>query len=138
MTPSSATPIYKQVVDQIRAAVARGDLGPGDALPSVRGLAEELVVNFNTVAKAYGELVRSGDIVSEAGRGVFVAPRPPQVSELERRRRLQTAVEQLVAEAVHVGADREDVHGAIDTHCDRAGVLPRARATKRSEGRSRG
>lgn len=124
-TPGSAVPIYRQLVEQIRLHVSRGDLAPGDALPSVRAVAEDLVVNANTVAKAYGELVRSGDIVSEPGRGVFVAERRPQVTAAERRRRLKTAVERLLAEAISVGATREELEAALDAGCKQAGLLAR-------------
>jgi GntR family transcriptional regulator len=58
ITTGSGTPIYRQIVEQVRLAVATGALGPGEALPSVRSLAERLLINFNTVAKAYAELVR--------------------------------------------------------------------------------
>ena len=67
----SATPIYKQITDQVRLAVATGKLAVGDQLSSVRALAEELVVNPNTVARAYTDLAREGLIESRAGRGVF-------------------------------------------------------------------
>jgi GntR family transcriptional regulator len=70
----SATPIYKQITDQVRLAVATGKLAIGDQLPSVRALAEELVINPNTVARAYTDLAREGMIESRPGRGVFVTP----------------------------------------------------------------
>ncbi len=122
-TPGSAVPIYRQIVEQIRAAIARGELASGDALPSVRAVAEDLVVNANTVAKAYGELVRAGDVVSEPGRGVFVAERKPQLNASERRRKLRAAVERVVAEAVSVGASRAELDAAIDAHCEHTGLL---------------
>lgn len=125
---SSATPLYRQVVDQVRAAVARGELQAGDPLPSVRALAEELRINMNTVAKAYTELVRHGDVVSEPGRGVFASAAPPTTSAAERRRRLAVAIERLIAEAVHLGVGRDELVDAIVTYCDRAGLLgPSAR-----------
>lgn len=124
-TPGSAVPIYRQIVDQVRAHISRGDLSPGEALPSVRAVAEDLVVNANTVAKAYGELVRSGEVVSEPGRGVFVAERRPQVSASERRRRLKVAVERLLAEAMSVGARREEIDAALDAGCKEAGLYAR-------------
>ena len=123
-TPGSPLPIYRQLVDQVRAAISSGKLSPGDALPSVRSVAEDLVVNANTVAKAYGELVRAGDVVSEPGRGVFVALRRPEVGPLERKRKLLAAVERVVAEAIAVGATRAELVAAVDDSCARAGVLP--------------
>jgi len=124
-TPGSPLPIYRQIVDQIRAAISRGELAKGDALPSVRVVAEELLVNANTVAKAYGELVRTGDVSSEPGRGVFVARARPHFAGPERRRRLRVAVERLIAEAISVGATREELESAIDEHCKRERVLTR-------------
>lgn len=136
---SSATPLYKQVVDQVRAAIARGDLEVGAPLPSVRALAEELRINMNTVAKAYTELAHHGDVVSEPGRGVFAAARAPSLTLAERRRRLAEAVERIVAEAVHLGVDRDDLVAAIVSHCERTGLLvdskPAARAPHAKERR---
>ncbi len=122
-TPGSPLPIYRQIVDQVRAAISRAELAPGDPLPSVRGVAEDLVVNANTVAKAYGELVRAGDVVSEPGRGVFVAHHRPHIGSVERRRRLRAAVERLLAEAISVGASRVELDDTIDECCTRARVL---------------
>ncbi len=68
----SNTPIYKQITDQVRLAVASGKLAVDDPLPSIRALAERLVINPNTVARAYTDLAREGLIESRSGRGVFV------------------------------------------------------------------
>ena len=78
ISAGGTSPIFKQVVDQVRLGVATGKLAAGDQLPSVRMLAERLVVNPNTVARAYAELARDGIIDSQPGRGVFVA-RPRQI-----------------------------------------------------------
>src|SRR5215471_13064073 len=96
----AGTPIYRQIVDQVRLAVATGALEPGDPMPSVRALAERLLVNANTVAKAYGELVRDGVLESQQGLGVFVAEKRQVYSKAERRRRLRQAVDSFVHEAV--------------------------------------
>src|SRR5262249_58910181 len=94
VTPGSGTPIYRQIVDQVRLGLATGALAPGDAMPSVRSLADRLVVNPNTVARAYADLVRDGVLDSHQGRGVFVANTKRQVySRAERLRRLQQALE---------------------------------------------
>ncbi|MCW3059644.1 MAG: GntR family transcriptional regulator [Capsulimonas sp.] len=87
----SSTPIYWQIVDQIGKAVESGAAQPGDQLPSVRALAERLVVNPNTVARAYNDLVRDGVLESQRGKGVFVAERRQVFSDAERRRRLEQA-----------------------------------------------
>ena len=72
---SSHVPIYLQIADAVRAAVAAGVYRPGEALPSLRALALEIQVNPNTVQRAYDELERDGLIYSQRGRGLFVAER---------------------------------------------------------------
>ena len=106
--PSSGTPIYRQLVDQVRQAVASGVLRAGDKLPSVRDLAVELAVNPNTVAKAYQELEREGVVETPRGRGSFIADRDHTVSEGERLRQFTEAAEKLVADAyrLRIGSDR--------------------------------
>jgi len=98
----SAAPIYRQVADQVRMAVASGRLSVGEALPSVRALAEDLVINPNTVAKAYGDLMREGLIESRAGRGVFIAQKRKVFSREEGWRRLTPLLEALIGEAMTV------------------------------------
>ncbi len=71
--PSLGTPIYLQLMEQVKHAIATGALRPGDQLPGIRPLAEELVVNPNTVAKAYRELEHEGVIELRHGAGAFVA-----------------------------------------------------------------
>lgn len=107
--PSSGTPIYRQIVDQVRQAVASGVLRPGDKLPSVRELAVELAVNPNTIAKAYQELEREGAIETPRGKGSFVADQPPQRSEAERLREFGETVDRLVAEAYRLQIPAEQV-----------------------------
>lgn len=107
--PSSGTPIYRQIVDQVRQAVAGGILRPGDRLPSVRDLAIELAVNPNTIAKAYQELERAGVIETPRGRGSFVAAATPDLPRTERLQRLAPAVERLIADAYHLGVTNEEL-----------------------------
>jgi len=71
--PSLGVPIYLQLVEQVKHAIETGALRPGDQLPSIRPLAEELVINANTVAKAYRELEREGVVELKHGAGAFVA-----------------------------------------------------------------
>lgn len=108
--PSSGTLIYRQIIDQVKQAVAGGILRAGDRLPAVRDLAVELAVNPNTVAKAYQELARLGVIEMSRGRGAFVADGPRELpSAKERLDKLLPAVDRLVAEAYHLGVSDEDV-----------------------------
>lgn len=100
--PGSGAAIYRQIADQVRRAVASGDLSVGDPLPSVRALAKELVVNPNTVAKAYAELNADGVLETQPGRGVFVAQRRSVYSEAERLRRLDEALETAINESIRL------------------------------------
>lgn len=107
--PSSGTPIYRQIYDQVRQAIAGGTLLPGDRLPSVRDLAIELAVNPNTVAKAYQELERAGVIETPRGRGTFVAETTTDLTRAERLQRLAPVVERLIADAYHLGVPDAEV-----------------------------
>lgn len=105
----SSVPIYRQITDQVRLAIASGQLAPGDPLPSVRAVAERLVVNPNTVARAYADLARDGRVVTQPGRGLTVAPRRQILSEEERRRRLEAALDEFVREVVLLDFGREEI-----------------------------
>ena len=70
--PALGVPIYLQLMEQVKHAIETGALRPGDQLPGIRPLAEELVINPNTVAKAYRDLERQGLVVARQGRGTFV------------------------------------------------------------------
>ena len=94
------TPIYRQIIDQIRRALIAGIRVSGDSLPSVRALAEQLVVNPNTVARAYGELVRDGLLDARPGKGFFVSDIRQVYSKAERVRRLDEALEDFVGETL--------------------------------------
>lgn len=114
VTPGSPTPIYRQIVDQIRHGLAAGSRQPGDQLPSIRALAEQLVINPNTVAKAYGELVRDGLIESRQGRGYFVADRRQVYSDAERNRRLQEAMQSFLGEALVLNFSPKEIRSRIE------------------------
>jgi GntR family transcriptional regulator len=93
-------PITRQIVDGIKRQVAAGELHPGDALPSVRGLAQQLSINPNTVAKAYADLTTEGWLLSRAGLGLFVAEQRQRLSDGERERRLDEAVDRFVGDVI--------------------------------------
>ncbi len=111
VTPGSEQPIYAQIVAQVEGAVARGELRPGDRLPPVRRLAEDLVVNPNTVAKAYRQMEVSGLIVTGRGAGSAVAD--PALREVKARdlgllkERLDTVIGRALALGMDVGAVRQ-------------------------------
>ncbi len=106
---TSRTPIYRQLIEQVRHAVAQGRIRPGDRLPSVRQLSRELVVNPNTVARAYTELEREGTLLTQRGRGVFVAELRSDLTKKARRKQLGEKLDLLLVEAVHLGFTSEEV-----------------------------
>src|SRR6516165_1722487 len=110
----TGTPIYRQIIDQVRLAVATGSLLPGEAMPSVRSLAERLLVNANTVVKAYAELVRDGVLESRQGMGFFVARKRQVYSKAERLRRLRQALDAFIREAVFLDFTDDEVRKAVD------------------------
>jgi GntR family transcriptional regulator len=107
--PRSAVPIYQQVVDGIKAAVAKGLLRPGDRLPSVRELAMEMTLTHNTVAKAYQELEREHVIEVVRGRGTFVAMQPTVPNREERIAAMREQMRRLLVEAHHLQLRDEEV-----------------------------
>jgi GntR family transcriptional regulator len=122
ISSGTQTPIYRQVIDQVRLAVASGTLQAGDQLPSVRGLAERLLVNPNTIARAYGELVRDGVLESRHGQGVFVAERRRVFSDEERERRLTQAIDVLVSEAVSLDYSAAEIRAAVSERLKDSGL----------------
>ena len=116
--PSSRLPIYRQLGNQIREAVARGRLRAGDQLPSVRDLSRMLVVNPNTVARVYTELEREGVLHTRQGLGVFVAEPRADLTKRARKEKLQELLDRFLTEAVYLGFSAEEVVAAV---AERAG-----------------
>ncbi len=106
---ASRLPIYQQLVQQVREAIARGDLKAQEQLPSVRRLSRDLVVNPNTIARAYTELEREGLLTNRPGRGVFVAEPKDELTAGARRRRLLESLDRFLTEAVHLGFSEDEV-----------------------------
>lgn len=129
--PSSGTPIYRQIVDQVKQAVAGGVLQPGQRLPATRDLAVELAVNPNTVVKAYQVLELEGVIELPRGRGAFVA-NVPQHDPHERAALLLPAVERLAAEAFRLGCGRDEVLDLVERAMDGANKR-RAQAERKND-----
>ena len=107
-----STPIYKQIADQVRLAVASGKLKVGDQLPSIRALAEDLVVNPNTVARVYADLARDGLVESRAGRGVFVTRKRNVFTREEGWRRLEPLMDAMIAEAMAMDFNPKELREA--------------------------
>ncbi|MGA3265695.1 MAG: GntR family transcriptional regulator [Verrucomicrobiota bacterium] len=114
ISTGSKIPIYKQIADQVRLAVVTAKLAVGDQLPSVRALAEELVVNPNTVAHAYADLTRDGMIESRAGRGVFIARKRKVFTSEESWRRLEPLIDAAIGEALALDFTHEELQAAFE------------------------
>ncbi|MBV9104187.1 MAG: GntR family transcriptional regulator [Candidatus Eremiobacteraeota bacterium] len=117
--PRSGVPLYLQLIEQVKRAVALGTLIPGEQLPTVKALALDLTINPNTVARVYRELERDGVIETSPGRGSFVRPN----GEPGARRTADDVAERSFAEAVRearaLGLQRPDVEALIGRLLDR-------------------
>lgn len=100
-------PVYLQLVDQVRYAAASGALRPGETLPSIRPLAEELRVNRNTIAKAYAELESQGIIETIPGKGCFLKDGNSPFTKKVRDQLLVKEVDEAVVTAHHLQVDRD-------------------------------
>src|SRR5216684_5522796 len=114
----SGMPIYLQLADQIKAAAASGALRPGEALPSIRPLAEELRVNRNTVAKAYTELESLGVIKTLPGRGCFLNENLSALRKEVRRKLLIEEIDQAIVQAHHLQVPRPEFLELIHERMD--------------------
>ena len=110
----SGTPLYFQIVDQVKYLIATGGLQPGERLPSIRQLAVDLGVNFNTVAHAYKELGREGVISTQLGLGSFVSDQPDQLPLAQRRRELLGSLfSQPFIEALRLDYSMREIEEAV-------------------------
>lgn len=111
-------PVYLQLADQIRYAAASGKLRPGEPLPSLRPLAEELRINRNTIAKAYAELEGQGIIETVPGKGFFLKQNNSPFSEQMRQQLLRTEIDQAVVMAHHLQVDRDKFLNLVQQRLD--------------------
>lgn len=106
----SGLPIYTQIVNQIQSQLANGVLKPGDQLPTVRALAQELRVNFNTVARAYRILDEARIISTQQGRGTYITEiPPPNISEKLRNESLEALTQRFINEAFRLGFFEKEI-----------------------------
>jgi len=110
----SGLPIYTQIVSQVQSQLANGILKPGDQLPTVRSLAEELRVNFNTVARAYRLLDETHIISTQQGRGTYIMEiPPPEVSERLRHESLNALTQRFIGEVFRLGFSKLEVSAMV-------------------------
>ena len=109
----SGVPIYRQIIDQVKSAIATGTLGPGDRLPTVRQLAVDLSVNPNTVSRAYNELELTGLVETHMGSGTFIGDKRVELDEVERRRMLDQICQEFLSRASSHGFTLDDLVEAL-------------------------
>ncbi len=113
--PQSQIPLYAQIVEQIKSQIAAGQLVPGDQLPTIRRLATDLRINFNTVVRAYFELEREGLISTQRGRGTFVADSPEEEALAKMRdQKMALIISTALEELAHLGYSRREVERTLE------------------------
>lgn len=106
---SSGVPFYRQIIQQIEAAILARKLEPGDRLPTIRALAVDLKINPNTIARAYGELEIRGVVVTQVGSGTYISDRKPDPEDVERTKKLSETVSRFLHDMEALGADRAEM-----------------------------
>ena len=129
----SGKPVYLQVVDQVKSAAASGALQAGEPLPSIRPLAEELRVNRNTIAKAYGELESQGVIETLPGKGCFLKENNSPLRKDVRRKLLIEEIDQAIVKAHHLQVPRGEFIELVRERFDTLEEKQRARENHKPE-----
>ncbi|MFC1495058.1 GntR family transcriptional regulator [Thermodesulfobacteriota bacterium] len=111
--PASSKPIYIQIMEQIKYAIASGVAKEGEQLLSVRELARQLCINPNTVAKAYHELERDRYLMTHKGKGVYVAPSTSILTKKEKERLVGEKLEGALVDALNLGLSFKDVNNIL-------------------------
>lgn len=130
ISPNDGVPIYLQIVAQVKYLVAAGRLSAGDEMPAIRVLAERLLVNPNTVARAYRELEQAGVVEKRRTAGTFVSGAGSPWAKKERVRILTERVDSLVAEARQLDISLEETRGLVEQRWKRLDGAP---STKRND-----
>lgn len=110
--PRSPIPLYVQIANRLRVAIATGEMGPGEALPSVRNLASVIRVNPATVVQAYRELEYAGVVESRQGAGTYVRELPETKRDAERKREARRLVRELLQQASGLGVSPDEIETA--------------------------
>lgn len=115
---SGSGPIYQQIVDQIRYRIIAGQISGGDELPTIRGLAESLKVNPNTIARAYRELENEGLVEKRRTTGTFVSQSPPTITPARRRKIMTPEIDKLLVLANHLGFEPTEFNDLVQSRRD--------------------
>ena len=135
ISPNDGVPIYLQIVNQVKYLVASGRLAPGEEIPPIRVLAQQLLVNPNTVARAYLELERAGVVAKRQGSGTYVSEAGSPLARRERMKILTQRADTMLAEARHMNVELDEVLKLLR---ERHGILTRSKesALRESSGRA--
>ena len=135
--PASGVPIYLQLMEQVKHAIETGALRPGEQLPSIRPLAEELVVNPNTVAKAYRELEHEGVVELRQGAGAFVSDKAPTKKDADKLRAAQATVASAIDKLRERGVTDEEIRRLVEAELSGVYKSGGPSSAMASEGKSR-
>jgi GntR family transcriptional regulator len=114
LDPKSGIPFYRQIIDQIRFGIARGNLKVGEQLPTVRALAVQLQVNLNTVSKAYRDLEIQNVLEKQQGTGTFIGPAILEISSDEREIKLESICSEFLSIASTYGFTVEEIINELE------------------------
>lgn len=119
---ASSRAVYQQIIDQVKRDIALGRVRVDEKLPTVRELSRRLVINPNTIAKAYRQLEREGIIVTRPGAGAFVAPLGSPLSAVVRKKVVCEQLERVIVDAVHMAIGRDMIVGWFEDELERFDV----------------
>ena len=114
INPAASTPIYTQIIEQVRYQIATGALNKDDELPSVRALAKEHLINPNTVARAYLELERDGDIYKRRGMGTYVAEKEGRMELAEKLHVVEDLIEKALEQGQELGLSADQIRSVFE------------------------
>ncbi|HCF48946.1 MAG TPA: GntR family transcriptional regulator [Syntrophomonas sp.] len=114
LSNASPDPIYEQIRRQIQGHILKGELQPGDALPSIRNLAQQLQISVITTKRAYDELERDGFIETVTGKGSFVAPQNREMLREKRMNLIETRLAEVVKESILLGLSLEELREMLE------------------------
>ena len=112
----SGIPIYRQIIEQIKFAIAGGSLEAGQQLPTVRQLAVDLAINPNTVVRAYRELEIEGLLHTLQGTGTFISEKKPDIDRIEKQRMLDQIITEMLARVSSYGFSLKELVEALQRH----------------------
>jgi GntR family transcriptional regulator len=127
VSPDDGLPVYRQIFNQVKYLVASGVLRAGEELPPIRTLAQQLLINPNTVARAYRELEHAGIVVKHGTVGTFVSDAPSPFARRERLRVLRQRIDSLLADASHMGVSMDELKDMLD---ERSALMRSERKSK--------